>query len=394
MSKVLVTESYLGGIADAIRLKNGASTTYRPGDMAAAIEALDTSGIHPTGTKNITQNGTHDVTEYASANVSVQPNLQSKTVTQNGTVTPDQGYDGLSSVVVNVSGGGGGGVEASIAVENGALVTNGVTVVTQPVITDDQIGASNSAGLSFTFNARMEIEFDLTLKSGNHIALSFGGSNTTGGVYLISPTQFHLYANGARFTVPITLSENVKYRAKVVFTYTAATLYVDGTQVAVGQSDYVQNAIKYLLSGNSVAFLYNQSAHSEYSNDLIDNVVIQSGGSGLGYTGTFISAIDLSQGGVWIDTGIDISGYTTLDCVNKTSGNYTQILPVAVSSIPIKTGSADVFLTVFKNGGKDFNLRIENGTLRMSFNGTGSSAYETLVFGDGNLSSLLQGGTT
>lgn len=109
MSKVLVTESHLNNIAEAIRSKNGAATTYRPGDMATAIEALDTSGIHPTGTKNIAQNGTHDVTQYASANVNVQPNLQSKTATQNGTVTPDQGYDGLSSVVVNVSGGGGGG---------------------------------------------------------------------------------------------------------------------------------------------------------------------------------------------------------------------------------------------------------------------------------------------
>lgn len=107
MSKVLVTESHLNNIAEAIRLKNGASTTYRPGDMAAAIQSLDTSGIHPEGTKQITQNGTHDVTEFASANVYVQPNLQSKTTTQNGTVTPDQGYDGLSSVEVNVSGGGG-----------------------------------------------------------------------------------------------------------------------------------------------------------------------------------------------------------------------------------------------------------------------------------------------
>lgn len=78
MAKVLVTDTYLSNIADAIREKNGGSATYTPGQMAGAIAAL------PSG----------------------QPNLQSKTVTENGTVTPDQGYDGLSSVVVNVSGSG------------------------------------------------------------------------------------------------------------------------------------------------------------------------------------------------------------------------------------------------------------------------------------------------
>lgn len=106
MSRALITESYLTGIANAIRAKLGVQDTYTPPQMAAAIQALDTSGIHPTGTKQISQNGTHDVTEYASANVNVQPNLQSKTVTENGTVTPDQGYDGLSEVIVDVSGGG------------------------------------------------------------------------------------------------------------------------------------------------------------------------------------------------------------------------------------------------------------------------------------------------
>jgi len=42
MAKVLVTESYLSDIADAIRSKNGAATTYKPGAMSAAIEALET----------------------------------------------------------------------------------------------------------------------------------------------------------------------------------------------------------------------------------------------------------------------------------------------------------------------------------------------------------------
>lgn len=107
MSKGTIELDSLTGIGNAIRAKLGVETTYTPGQMAGAIASIPSGGITPTGTVNINQNGTHDVTEYASANVNVQPNLQSKTATQNGMVTPDQGYDGLSSVLVDVSGGGG-----------------------------------------------------------------------------------------------------------------------------------------------------------------------------------------------------------------------------------------------------------------------------------------------
>ena len=44
MSKVLVNESSLTGIANAIRGKNGSTDTYKPSEMAAAITAISGGG--------------------------------------------------------------------------------------------------------------------------------------------------------------------------------------------------------------------------------------------------------------------------------------------------------------------------------------------------------------
>lgn len=89
----LVTEEYIEDIADAIRSKNGKTDTYTPAEMAVAISAIETGGIKPSGSLNITSEGTHDVTSYASAVVDISSNttataddvLTGKTAVSGGT---------------------------------------------------------------------------------------------------------------------------------------------------------------------------------------------------------------------------------------------------------------------------------------------------------------------
>lgn len=80
MAVVLINESTLTDIADAIRTKNGQETLYKPSDMPDAIEAISGGGITPV--------------------------INSLSVTENGTYTAPSGVDGYSPITVNVPSGG------------------------------------------------------------------------------------------------------------------------------------------------------------------------------------------------------------------------------------------------------------------------------------------------
>lgn len=88
MGKLTVEESNLSAVAKAIREQadpNGGLLIF-PDGFISAVEGIQ-KGITPTGTKNITTNGSHDVTEFASAlvNVPLQHTRISKTTGSSAT---------------------------------------------------------------------------------------------------------------------------------------------------------------------------------------------------------------------------------------------------------------------------------------------------------------------
>ena len=81
------------------------NTGYITGETVTGTGVIVTASELVSGSETKTQNGTYDVTNLAELVVAVpSPSLQSKTATpttSQQTISPDSGYDGLSSVTVN-----------------------------------------------------------------------------------------------------------------------------------------------------------------------------------------------------------------------------------------------------------------------------------------------------
>lgn len=103
INKALISTSKLTNLANTIRSKTGEDKSYTVDEMVEKIDGMESSVLTSL---NVTENGTYTPESgfdgFSQVNVDVQPDLRPLSVTENGTYQPD-GFDGYGQVSVDVA---------------------------------------------------------------------------------------------------------------------------------------------------------------------------------------------------------------------------------------------------------------------------------------------------
>lgn len=215
MAKVMITESYLEDIADAIREKKGGSDTYTPGEMAEAISSIDSGSTPVINSLNVTPSESQQV--FNASNVD---GYKPVTVTGIPSGYVGSGIDRHSSSDLTVSG-------ATVTAPAGYYSTAASKSV-----------ASGSASVPSTI-------------SGTSATVSTGTNTLTlTKTVSVTPTVSAGYISSGTATnssVSLTASVTTKAAATITPGTTNKTIasgtYLTGIQTIVGDSDLVGSNI-------------------------------------------------------------------------------------------------------------------------------------------------------
>ena len=220
-----------------------------------------TAGTVVTGTTSITENGSYDVAQYADAVVNVPapaPSLQSKTAIpteSQQTVTPDTGYDGLSSVTVGAISSTyvGSGITRRSSTDlmaSGATVTVPAGYYASAASKSVESGSATTPATSITANPSISVGSDglvtATVSASKSVTPTVSAgyvSSGTAGTVTVSGSETSQLPTQAAATITPSVTRTAGY-------VTAGT--ANGTAVTVSASELVSGTKSITENGTGI----------------------------------------------------------------------------------------------------------------------------------------------